>query len=402
MSKRGFIYSAALWLTLCGTPLLACYWDYDTLKMERRQFPGVLELITGKFLRHSSDYYQWRIEDRIRRLKSQPDHLPYYDDLAVAYDKIGRHDDAIATMLRKGKLKSGLYETEANLGTFLIHAGRFEEGLEHIKRAIDINPNAHFGREIYQQLLVEYVISRRDGRDMIPLPLDPEPRDDFRDPEGFALFVVERRLGEASGYSEERDAELKRATKGVLGMMRFGNYDSPILLEALGDLLLAAGYPDDPKRLAARAYLKASYGVDSDEAQAAYAHLAESALERQTRDTLTHTELTLPQLEAVFKQELAEAKSWHSELAANERRWIREGRNVDAEFTRTYYDEPAIEYRDPAAVRAEVNSWLLFAGLAVAALSFLAALLGTGFACYVLLRRRWRRAAIPEGTLPAD
>ncbi|MEZ6049381.1 MAG: hypothetical protein R3C11_28140 [Planctomycetaceae bacterium] len=31
---------------------------------------------------------------------------------------------------------------------------------------------------------------------------------------------------------------MKRAIKGVSGMMRFGHYDSPILLEALGDLLV--------------------------------------------------------------------------------------------------------------------------------------------------------------------
>jgi hypothetical protein len=32
---------------------VACMWDYDTIKMERTRFPSTLELITGKFLRHS-------------------------------------------------------------------------------------------------------------------------------------------------------------------------------------------------------------------------------------------------------------------------------------------------------------------------------------------------------------
>ena len=30
----------------------ACLWDYDTLLMERRRFPIVVEMISGKFLRH--------------------------------------------------------------------------------------------------------------------------------------------------------------------------------------------------------------------------------------------------------------------------------------------------------------------------------------------------------------
>ena len=69
--------------------LHACMWDYDTLKMERSRFPDTLELITGKFLRHSPEFYQWRIKDREQRLKDHPSELGLYDDLGVAYDKIG-------------------------------------------------------------------------------------------------------------------------------------------------------------------------------------------------------------------------------------------------------------------------------------------------------------------------
>ena len=50
----------------------ACLWDVDTLQMERRRFPGVNELITGNFIRHSRDYYEWRLKDRARRLAITP------------------------------------------------------------------------------------------------------------------------------------------------------------------------------------------------------------------------------------------------------------------------------------------------------------------------------------------
>ncbi len=39
--------------------LCACLWDTDTLQMERQRFPDALELITGKFLRHSREFYDW-------------------------------------------------------------------------------------------------------------------------------------------------------------------------------------------------------------------------------------------------------------------------------------------------------------------------------------------------------
>jgi len=126
---------------------LACIWDYDTLRQERAGFPDTLELITGKFLRHSPEFYEWRIKDRGEKLKKEPNNLAYHDDLAVAYSKVGRTNEAIATIEAKEKIKPGLYETYANLGTFYILAGDLEKGLPYIDQALAINPDAHFGRE---------------------------------------------------------------------------------------------------------------------------------------------------------------------------------------------------------------------------------------------------------------
>ncbi|MDB5388384.1 MAG: hypothetical protein JWM11_4030, partial [Planctomycetaceae bacterium] len=167
--------------------VFACIWDYDTLKQEQSRFPKVLELITGKFLRHSKEFYEWRIQDRLTRLKREPSNLAWHDDLAVAYEKTGQHAKAIETMLEKEKLKPGEYETYANLGTFHILAGDFELGLPLIDKALAINPNAHFGREKYQKWLVEYALSRRIGNQLnFPLrtsvkynQLNPAKRIDF-------------------------------------------------------------------------------------------------------------------------------------------------------------------------------------------------------------------------------
>ena len=48
--------SASLALAILLLPSFAfgCLWDYDTLLQERSRFPDTLEIITGKFLRHSS------------------------------------------------------------------------------------------------------------------------------------------------------------------------------------------------------------------------------------------------------------------------------------------------------------------------------------------------------------
>jgi tetratricopeptide (TPR) repeat protein len=147
----------------------ACLWDYDTLAQERGRFPTVLELITGKYLRHSPEFYEWRAADRRKRLAADPSNLSLHDDLVVALDRLGRYDQALAAVETAARLRPGRYETEANWGTVLLHAGRLEEGLAHIDAAVRINPDAHFGREVYQQKLVRWVIDARMAGRTLPV-----------------------------------------------------------------------------------------------------------------------------------------------------------------------------------------------------------------------------------------
>src|SRR5947207_15309999 len=94
---------ALLAFALFPLAVAACLWDYDTLKMERQRFPGTLEISTGKFLRHSPAFYEWRVKDRLAKLEKEPTNLDWHDDLAVAYDKLGQTDKAIEVMLKKDK-----------------------------------------------------------------------------------------------------------------------------------------------------------------------------------------------------------------------------------------------------------------------------------------------------------
>ena len=341
MSHLRFNLSAAILgvLLLC-VPGSACLWDYDTLKMERQRFPSTLELITGKFLRHTPEFYAWRIADRLQRIKDYPDDLAVYDDLAGAYDKTGQHDRAIEIMLTKAAKKSGVYETEANLGTFYIHAGQLEKGLEHIRDAIRINPNAHFGREKYQAYLVEYILLRRkDGSSLLPLKrADPEQKVQYRT---FDAFLQGKQNNEPLD-----DSQRQAAIKGILGMMRFGKHDSPVLLEVLGNLLHKEAVFDDPKsdakQLAARAYLKASYEVSDASAKSAYREMTRLTLVMQSEGRGVGRSLPVADLESDFQAELADAKQWYAEVQQNELAWIKEGKNPEKEFDRVYYQEPSI------------------------------------------------------------
>src|SRR3954465_3594161 len=106
----------------------ACLWDWDTLQMERRRFPGTMEIITGKFVRHSPAYYEWRIQDRTKRMRSPKEDPALADDLAVAYSKLGRHAEAIALLEQVLAAHPDRYETLANLGTIHMLAGDLKAG----------------------------------------------------------------------------------------------------------------------------------------------------------------------------------------------------------------------------------------------------------------------------------
>jgi tetratricopeptide (TPR) repeat protein len=360
--------TALLALALFAPAAVACLWDHDTLMQERSRFPTALELITGKFLRHSPEFYEWRVQDRLKKLEADPKNLSYQDDLAVAYEKLGRHDKAIEVMLAAGAQKPDRYETEANLGTFYIHAGQLETGLAHIDHALRINPDAHFGREKYQKLLVEYLLGKPEA-DRTRLPLAERVGSNEEDFAGF----VGKRLGTGRPKGEARQTSVK----GVLGMMRFGNWDSPVLLEALARLLgtMDASPPeDDAKRLAARAYLKASYAVTDSSAKAGYRKLAEQVLTFQTRTRWRDDALPLRELETSFRRELDEAEAWYEELRRNEVSWIREGKDPEAEFARLYGDEPVLrgpEWEEPRGYTRRLAAVLLTASVLAASLCLL-------------------------------
>ncbi|MEZ6049382.1 MAG: hypothetical protein R3C11_28145 [Planctomycetaceae bacterium] len=65
----------------------ACIWDDETIAIEKTRFPDLLELIVGYFGRHSSDYYQWRIQ-KYEATKSETYTARDYDNLA-GYEKTG-------------------------------------------------------------------------------------------------------------------------------------------------------------------------------------------------------------------------------------------------------------------------------------------------------------------------
>jgi len=379
--------------------LYACMWDYDTLKMERSRFPTTLELITGKFLRHSPEFYRWRIKDREQRIKDHPSEMALYDDLAVAYDKVGNDDKAIAIMLDKERMAPGQYETYANLGTFYLHSGQYEKGVEMIDKALQLNPDAHFGREKYQKYLAEYVATRRkDGKITLPLRRQMSSPTNIpkNDEEGLDAFKAMQKENNFQSFVAKRervdelsDPDRDRAIKGVLGMMKFGKHDSPILLEVLGDLLVLKTDGEQPlghgKELAARAYLRASYEVKEAKTRTDYRLMAEEAIRMRLP---AYRSLSLEEMETYFKQELTDADAWYADLRQKEIGWIHDGKNPETEFDKLYVAEPESASPEPTGTSHTATLWWRW-GLAIGIfLGCVALAVAVPIALFVWL---WRR-----------
>jgi hypothetical protein len=173
-------------------------------------------------------------------------------------------------------------------------------------------------------------------------------------------------------------------------MMKFGHHDSPVLLEALADLLCHDHYDrdHDAKQLAARAYLKASYAVADEQAKRAYRRMAGSVLYLQTRGTATNDELFLQELDVAFQQELDDARQWYETVRQDELTWINEGKDPEQEFDRVYYREPEVLSPVPDETAVPRDSYLRFLGIGCGALA-------------VLVLWRWykkQRIGVAQGT----
>jgi hypothetical protein len=203
------------------------------------------------------------------------------------------------------------------------------------------------------------------------------------------------------------------AVKGVLGIMKFGKHDSPVLLEVLADLLLVENRlsRDDAKRLATRALLKASYEVKDPDSRAAYRQLAKVALNYQTRAPDNTSQLPLEELEQTFLQELEDARTWYEQLRQDEIGWIRDGKDPEAEFARLYSEEPSVlsaeEDFDGQKNQVQVlpvAPWLRYYRGMFAVVG--ASLVGVGVVVFVLAlrrvgrRRRFDLANLDESRAP--
>jgi hypothetical protein len=278
------------------------------------RFAMMHDVIHERFPRHGKAYYAER--NRLVRLalkkaeagfhpkgELSDSYLALLDDLGAGLDFLGEHDEAVRVLRDKLTKQEGLghqgrklYTTYANLGTFLIH-GNFRkagagdaranellrEGLALIHKAIAVNPEAHFGREIWQAVTVEFLLAAIENPkllvkyDLVGNRLDETI--DFSRAGSFAPrhFILPPRYTSLRDYlsliqkdaSEEQRAKARRhyithvgaarewttevksshrqavafdeSALGIIGMWRLGGGANPHFALALGEIAVRVG-----------------------------------------------------------------------------------------------------------------------------------------------------------------
>jgi hypothetical protein len=273
------------------------------------RFAMAHDVIHERYPKHGPAYLRER--ERLTRAKlarldpNSSDALSATDDLAAAVFRLGRADEAITLMrdklARQRRLKiegKALYTSYANLGTFLTEANftraasgdtkareQFREGVELVRKAMAVNPEAHFGRETWQaaygELLVaamadtsrlksaDFVGNRLTRTDLVPGEHSWSERDYGRankmhllrhrlsdlyrpdvnadDPALWSVLHPARenivQVGAEAGeyLSRETGVPFDEPALGIVGMWRQGSGANPHLALALGEIMLRVG-----------------------------------------------------------------------------------------------------------------------------------------------------------------
>jgi hypothetical protein len=365
----------------------------------------VHDVIHERFPLHGPAYY----EERNRRAREslpkeeakvaegaiQPEsYWNLIDDLAVGLARQRQYAEAVTIMRDKlarqvaltltGK---DLYSSYANLGTFLIlwqldegfadkvkAKERIRESIHLVHESIRVKPDAHFGREIWQEVLEEFLLASLDNPqlllefdmigDRLNAPVDPrEPRvltdaiEWGRGQSQFAQWFLEKpesetgdraslrmrfraaikQVGAEEGWasavktSQTAAAPFDEPTLGIIGMWRYGAGANPHFALALGEIMLRVGQ----RYIAWCAYERAvlvSEGMGPGEIRTGFV--------RHCRERQQLIEEQLPPAEVArlrprFQQELAFGQAYQQAYQKYEEDRIRAGASLDDP---TFYD----------------------------------------------------------------
>jgi tetratricopeptide (TPR) repeat protein len=244
VGARSLVGSAFALLTLVlADSAPACGWTWETYAAEAKSLPCVHDALVGYFPKHSDAYHRAVIDAVGYATSWAPAFTAGLDAKGISLMHLGKLEEARAIMLKRLAAAPNAYPSHANLGTLYTFTGEYEKALEHIDRAMAIEPKAHFGREKYHRKLVEYLRDVKADQNVRLtrnfLGVEPTP--------------VDRTQGSRVRY--EKAGFQDDAIDALVSMIAvYGAENLADIYLTLGELLALRGFP----KLAFTAYKRAS------------------------------------------------------------------------------------------------------------------------------------------------
>ncbi len=391
------------------------------------RFAMVHDVLTERYRRHSDAWYRKRNENvrkKIEKLnqKNVTDQdvrtklFNLYDDLGVGLERLGKHDKALEVLREKkakqdkaGVQENRMYTTYANLGTVLAHKhlpaalrgnrqakSSVRQALDHLNKAVDINPSAHFGRETWQITALAFLLAATENNRLIKqfdftgnrLAAEPNPEtgsavddivmykrftdkyttEELRNPQN----EVARSLRDFVAKLEKEDLMKKvnltddlrntpfteevpfdRPVLGIIGMWRLGGGPNPHFALALGEIMLRVGQ----RHIAWEAYQRAleMSGRFWPE-EAVRKPLIEHCRARKKLIESSMSDRDVQKMKRRFRQELQHGRDWQNAYRAFEKKRIRQGVSIN----RDNFHKPFLEKHGKIASDPGDADWIRF------------------------------------------
>ena len=87
-----------------------------------------------------------------RAVAHDPNDAWAHDKLGIAYQRLGREDDALEQFEQAVNLAPDNPVYRYNLGAMLVSAGQNEEGCDHLHRCLELDPNHSTAKDLLNRL----------------------------------------------------------------------------------------------------------------------------------------------------------------------------------------------------------------------------------------------------------
>ena len=191
---------------------------------------NITYLILGEFAHHGTSFYDHEVEKNLKELKDDPKDFEARNDLAAAYTKLARYNEAEKEFLLNEEYHPGKYKTASNLGVLYKKMARYKDASAEIKKALALKPGGHMGLGDYYLRMIDwlqeypYYVSRDaiPEKNFLGIPYSAKPA------EVAANKLVNRKFLETLIKNDYKFAD----TYVVLGDLLFHKQDFQMALRA--------------------------------------------------------------------------------------------------------------------------------------------------------------------------